>query len=174
MGFSNWIFRAFYSCPPNPTTDSSLRGQFQSIYRSYNFFFLLLLLFRSYFVFHRTKSKAIYRLLDWSKPGKAIVVCIACICSVFIVHILVYCLYRCRVCIFKKFCLRERNFHQYVANDDQVIYENNQTMKSRTPSSHEEHSHSKPAHVCRGAPVIEYRAWANKPEPGSTVNRNQI
>lgn len=104
---------------------------------------------------NRTKSTSIYRFLDWSKPGKAIVVCIACICSVFIVHILVYCLYRCRVCIFKKFCLSERNFHRCVAGDDQVIYENNQTMKSRTPSSHEE---LKPEQYIYTPPVIEYRA----------------
>lgn len=104
---------------------------------------------------NRTKSTSIYRFLDWTKPGKAIVVCIACICSVFIVHILVYCLYRCRVCIFKKFCLSDRNFHRCVANDDQVIYENNQTMKSRTPSSHEE---LKPEQYIYTPPVIEYRA----------------
>lgn len=106
----------------------------------------------------RTKSKSIYRFLDWSKPGKAIVVCIACICSVFIVHILVYCMYRCRVCMFKKFCLRERNFHRYVANnDDQVIYQNNQTMKARTPTSYED-AKPCPERCSRAPPVIEYRA----------------
>lgn len=55
--------------------------------------------------------------------------------------------------------MRERTFHQYAANDDQVIYENNQIMKSRTPSSYEDlkpeqffHTHS------HTQPVIEYRA----------------
>lgn len=99
------------------------------------------------FIVHRTKSKAIYRLLDWRKPGKAIVVSLGCIFSVFVVHVLVYYLYRCRVCIFKKFCMRERTFHRYAVGDDQTIIENNRTVKTvaRTPSSYDE---AKPEHVC--------------------------
>ncbi|XP_055301374.1 protein rolling stone [Sitodiplosis mosellana] len=87
----------------------------------------------------RTKSKSIYRYLDWRKPGKAIVVSLGCIFSVFVVHVLVYCLYRFRVGIFRKFCMRQRTFHQYARNDDQIIIQNNRTTKiARTPSSYDE------------------------------------
>lgn len=96
------------------------------------------LLFFFLYIF-RTKSKSIYRLLDWRKPGKAIIVSLACIFSVFVFHVLVYFLYRCRVCIFKQFCMRQRTFHQYARGDDQIIIENNQTLKvARTPSSYDE------------------------------------
>lgn len=91
--------------------------------------------------FLRTKEKSIYRLLDWRKPGKAIVVSLGCIFCVVIVHMLVYCLYRFRVCIFEKFCMRERTFHRYAVNDDQIIIQNNQTLAkqvARTPSSYDE------------------------------------
>lgn len=89
----------------------------------------------------RTKEKSIYRLLDWRKPGKAIVVSLGCIFCVVIVHMLVYCLYRFRVCIFEKFCMRQRTFHRYAVNDDQIIIQNNQTLAkqtARTPSSYDE------------------------------------
>lgn len=106
----------------------------------------------------RTKSKSIYRLLDWRKPGKAIVVSLACIFSVFIVHLLVYCLYRCRVFIFKQFCMRERTFHQY-ARGDQIIIQNNQASKiARTPSSYDE---SKSDQFFNPSTVVELKWTGN-------------
>lgn len=91
---------------------------------------------------YRTQSTAIYRLLDWSKPGKAIVVSAACVFFVFLVHFLVFCLYRCRVCIFTKFCIRQRPFQNYHHSQhcvDQMILSNNKVPKmSRTPSSYDE------------------------------------
>lgn len=106
--------------------------------------------------FCRAKEKSIYRLLDWRKPGKAIVVSLACIFSVFIVHVFVYCLYRFRVCIFRKFCMRQRTFHQYARrNDDQIIIENNQTLKVvRTPSSYDE---SKPDQFFNPSTIVELK-----------------
>lgn len=58
------------------------------------------------------KNKAtIYPLLDWTKPGKAIVVTACAILFVFIIHVGVYCLYRLRVCLFTKLCLRHQGSH---------------------------------------------------------------
>lgn len=45
-------------------------------------------------------------MLDWSKPGKSIVVSAAGILFVFVIHFIVYCMYRLRVCIFANACLR--------------------------------------------------------------------
>lgn len=112
--------------------------------------------------FHfRTKEKSIYRLLDWRKPGKAIVVSLGCIFCVVIVHLLVYCLYRFRVCIFEKFCMRERTFHRYAVNDDQIIIQNNQTLAkqvARTPSSYDE---SKSEQFFNPSTVVELK-WAGR------------
>lgn len=105
----------------------------------------------------RTKEKSIYRLLDWRKPGKSIVVSLGCIFCVVIVHMLVYCLYRFRVCIFEKFCMRQRTFHRYAVNDDQIIIQNNQTLAktvARTPSSYEE---AKPEQFFNPSTVVELK-----------------
>lgn len=53
----------------------------------------------------RKNTSCIYPLLDWSKPGKSIVVSAAGILFVFIIHFMVYCMYRLRVCIFTNACL---------------------------------------------------------------------
>lgn len=103
----------------------------------------------------RTKEKSIYRLLDWRKPGKAIVVSLACLFSVFVVHLVVYCLYRCRVFIFKKFCMRQSTLHQYAMGDDQIIIRNQQTQKIvRTPTSYDE---SKPEQFFNPSTVVELK-----------------
>jgi hypothetical protein len=48
----------------------------------------------------------IYPLLDWEKPGKTIVACVAGIFFVFIVHLVSFCMYRLRVWIYSKLCMR--------------------------------------------------------------------
>lgn len=60
-------------------------------------------------LFRRRNSTCIYPLLDWSKPGKSIVVSAAGLFFVFIVHLLCYSMYRLRVWIFTKACLRDGN-----------------------------------------------------------------
>lgn len=109
---------------------------------------------------NRTKAISIYRLLDWTKPGKAIVVSLACIFSVFVVHLLVFSLYRCRVWIFRTFCFRERAFHQYQTSNDRVVFGNSQPIVkvSRTPSSYDE---PKPEQFCN-ATVIELKWRSTK------------
>lgn len=57
----------------------------------------------------RKNTASIYPLLDWSKPGKSIVVSAAGILFVFVVHFLVYCMYRLRVCIFTNVCVRHHD-----------------------------------------------------------------
>lgn len=57
----------------------------------------------------RKNTASIYPLLDWSKPGKSIVVSAAGILFVFIVHFFVYCMYRLRVCIFTNVCVRHHD-----------------------------------------------------------------
>ena len=66
-------------------------------------------------VVHRNNTTTIYPLLDWSKPGKSIVVSATGILFVFVIHFGVYCLYRFRVCVFSKLCLGRNN------NDDDEL-----------------------------------------------------
>lgn len=47
--------------------------------------------------------------MDWNKPGKSIVVTACAVLFVFIVHVAVYLLYRLRVCIFTKACVRKND-----------------------------------------------------------------
>lgn len=53
---------------------------------------------------------------------------------------MVFCLYRFRVCIFSKFCVRQRPFQNYQTDYiDQIIMSNNKIPKmSRTPSSYDD------------------------------------
>lgn len=55
---------------------------------------------------NRKNTTAIYPLLDWSKPGKSIIVSAAGILCVLVIHFIVFIMYRCRVCIFNKVCVR--------------------------------------------------------------------
>ncbi|XP_055848520.1 protein rolling stone [Episyrphus balteatus] len=55
----------------------------------------------------RKNQTAIYPLLDWTKPGKAIVVTVCAVLFVFVVHFGCYLLYRCRIWLFTKLCIRE-------------------------------------------------------------------
>lgn len=57
------------------------------------------------FRFCRKNTTSIYPLLDWSKPGKSIVVSAAAILFVFVVHFVVFLMYRARVFIFRNACL---------------------------------------------------------------------
>ncbi|XP_061399974.1 uncharacterized protein LOC133335679 [Musca vetustissima] len=54
----------------------------------------------------RKNEKAIYPMLDWRKPGKAIIVTVCAIIFVFVVHFLCFLLYRARVWLFTKLCIR--------------------------------------------------------------------
>lgn len=45
-------------------------------------------------------------MLDWTKPGKAIIVTVCAIIFVFIVHFCCFLLYRARVWLFTKLCIR--------------------------------------------------------------------
>uniref|UniRef100_A0A1B0CZ84 Uncharacterized protein n=1 Tax=Phlebotomus papatasi TaxID=29031 RepID=A0A1B0CZ84_PHLPP len=58
---------------------------------------------------NRRNSMSIYPLLDWSRPGKAIVISACGILFVFIVHLVVFCMYRLRVCLYTKVCIWTRN-----------------------------------------------------------------
>lgn len=66
------------------------------------------------FFFHNRKlDTSIYSLLDWSKPGKTIVISALAILFVFLVHVSIYWLYRFRICIYGKInkrrtCRREK------------------------------------------------------------------
>ncbi|XP_055387253.1 protein rolling stone-like [Condylostylus longicornis] len=66
----------------------------------------------------RLNRVAIYPLLDWTKPGKAVIVSICAVIFVAIVHFLCYTLYRLRVCLFKKLCVRHLNNHDIGELDD--------------------------------------------------------
>lgn len=68
---------------------------------------LLITKFFSFKLNSRKNTSCIYPLLDWSKPGKSIVVSAAGILFVFVVHFMVYSLYRIRVCLFTNLCLRD-------------------------------------------------------------------
>lgn len=57
----------------------------------------------------RRDEKVIYPLLDWSRPGRSIVVSAVAVLFVFVVHVIVYSLYKVRLCIYTKICLRYRN-----------------------------------------------------------------
>lgn len=46
-------------------------------------------------------------MLDWTKPGKSIVVCAAGVFFVFVVHFFCYCLYCLRVWLYAQVCLPE-------------------------------------------------------------------
>ncbi|XP_037813869.1 uncharacterized protein LOC119604997 [Lucilia sericata] len=54
----------------------------------------------------RKLQVAIYPMLDWTKPGKAIIVTVCAIIFVFIVHFCCFLLYRARVWLFTKLCIR--------------------------------------------------------------------
>ncbi|XP_037960965.1 protein rolling stone [Teleopsis dalmanni] len=54
----------------------------------------------------RKNNTAIYPMLDWTKPGKAIIVTACAIIFVFVVHFCCYLLYRGRVWLFTKLCIR--------------------------------------------------------------------
>ncbi|XP_055683041.1 protein rolling stone [Lutzomyia longipalpis] len=58
---------------------------------------------------NRRNLESIYPLLDWRRPGKAIVISACGILFVFIVHLAVFCLYRLRVCLYTKVCIWSRN-----------------------------------------------------------------
>lgn len=45
-------------------------------------------------------------MLDWTKPGKAIIVTVCAIIFVFVVHFVCFLLYRARVWLFTKLCIR--------------------------------------------------------------------
>ncbi|XP_013099839.1 uncharacterized protein LOC106082070 [Stomoxys calcitrans] len=54
----------------------------------------------------RKNETAIYPMLDWRKPGKAIIVTVCAIIFVFVVHFVCFLLYRARVWLFTKLCIR--------------------------------------------------------------------
>lgn len=71
---------------------------------------MLILFFNKFNLYnYRKNTSCIYPLLDWSKPGKSIVVSAAGILFVFVIHFMVYCMYRLRVCIFTNACLRHED-----------------------------------------------------------------
>ncbi|KXJ81869.1 hypothetical protein RP20_CCG017579 [Aedes albopictus] len=55
----------------------------------------------------RHNESSIYRMLDWQKPGKSIVVCVLGVFFVFVIHFLCYCMYCLRVWLYARFCLPE-------------------------------------------------------------------
>lgn len=57
----------------------------------------------------RRDSRVIYPMLDWSRPGKSIVISAFAVLFVFLVHVIVYSLYKVRLCIYTKICVRYRN-----------------------------------------------------------------
>ncbi|XP_018786961.1 PREDICTED: uncharacterized protein LOC108967788, partial [Bactrocera latifrons] len=54
----------------------------------------------------RKNNVYIYPMLDWTKPGKAIIVTVCAIIFVVVVHFCCYLLYRTRVWLFTKLCIR--------------------------------------------------------------------
>lgn len=63
----------------------------------------------------RKDQRTIYPILDWSQPGKAIVVSAFGVVFTFIMHMLVFLLYRIRLCIYTKLCVRYRNKKSSIA-----------------------------------------------------------
>ncbi|KAH8255680.1 hypothetical protein KR038_008443 [Drosophila bunnanda] len=57
----------------------------------------------------RKNQTAIYPMMDWTKPGKAIIVTACAIIFTFFVHFCCYLLYRGRVWLFTKLCIRGRH-----------------------------------------------------------------
>ncbi|XP_058447103.1 protein rolling stone isoform X1 [Malaya genurostris] len=55
----------------------------------------------------RHNESSIYKMLDWQKPGKSIVICALGVFFVFIVHFICYCLYCLRVWLYARVCLPE-------------------------------------------------------------------
>jgi len=58
---------------------------------------------------YRKNQTAIYPMMDWTKPGKAIIVTACAIIFTFFVHFCCYLLYRGRVWLFTKLCIRGRH-----------------------------------------------------------------
>ena len=48
-------------------------------------------------------------MLDWTKPGKSIVICALGIFAVFLMHFLCYCLYCLRVWLYARVCVQGNN-----------------------------------------------------------------
>ena len=63
----------------------------------------------------RKNQTTIYPILDWSQPGKAIVVSAFGVVFTFIMHVLVFLLYRIRLFIYTKLCIRYRNKKSNIA-----------------------------------------------------------
>uniref|UniRef100_A0A1A9WBX3 Protein rolling stone n=1 Tax=Glossina brevipalpis TaxID=37001 RepID=A0A1A9WBX3_9MUSC len=57
----------------------------------------------------RKNQVAIYPTMDWTKPGKAIITTVCSIIFVFIIHFTCFLLYRARVWLFTKLCIRTSN-----------------------------------------------------------------
>lgn len=63
----------------------------------------------------RKNLETIYPILDWSQPGKAIVVSAFGVVFTFLMHVLVFLLYRIRLFIYTKLCVRYRNKKSSIA-----------------------------------------------------------
>uniref|UniRef100_A0A182IWF9 Protein rolling stone n=1 Tax=Anopheles atroparvus TaxID=41427 RepID=A0A182IWF9_ANOAO len=57
----------------------------------------------------RHNDSSIYKMLDWTKPGKSIVICALGIFAVFLMHFLCYCLYCLRVWLYARVCVQGNN-----------------------------------------------------------------